>query len=133
MAQARCACGDVVVTLTGEPNATVLCHCKDCQRRTGSPFGVGNYYAPDQATVSGTPKAYERACESGAKLRNFFCPNCGTTVYWLAGPELDRFGVATGTFDEPDGRLPDRSVYENRKHAWVDMSPIALRYPGART
>ncbi|MDF1791670.1 MAG: GFA family protein [Thalassobaculaceae bacterium] len=133
MATARCACGEIVLTIAGEPNATVLCHCKDCQRRTGAPFGVGNYYTPDQVRISGSPKVYERGTDSGNRMRNFFCPSCGTTVYWLAGPALDRLGVATGTFDEPDGAVPVRSVYEARKHDWVDTSCIALRYSLART
>ena len=132
MANARCACGEIVLTITGDPSATVMCHCKDCQRRTGAPFGVGNYYTLDQVEISGTPKAYERGTDSGKRLRNYFCPSCGTTVYWLAGPELDRLGVATGCFDQPDGALPNRSVYEYGKHAWVDTSPIPLRFPRAK-
>ena len=132
MATARCACGELVVTITGEPNATVLCHCKDCQRRTGAPFGVGNYYTPDQIEITGSAKAYERATDVGNRMRNFFCPSCGTTVYWLAGPALDRVGVATGCFDEPDGAMPHRSVYEERKHVWVETGAIAQRFPRGR-
>lgn len=132
MATARCACGDIVLTITGEPNGTSMCHCKDCQRRTGSPYGVGYYYTPEQVEIAGSPKAYERGTDSGNRLRNFFCPRCGTTVYWLVGPQLERVGVAVGCFDEPDGALPYRSVYEIRKHAWVDTSAIAQRFPRSR-
>lgn len=74
MAKARCACGEIVLTITGTPSATVMCHCKDCQRRTGSPFGVGNYYTPDQVEIAGSPKTYERGTDSGNRLRNFFLP-----------------------------------------------------------
>ena len=49
--QARCACGDLTVTLPGPSSAVVACHCEDCQRRTGSPFGVGAYYSSDAVQV----------------------------------------------------------------------------------
>ena len=45
---------------------------------------------------------------------------------------FERVGVAVGCFDEPDGALPSRSVYEIRKHAWVDTSAIAQRFPRSR-
>lgn len=73
MATARCACGEIVLTITGKPSATSIYHCKDYERRTGGPFGVGNYDTLDQVDVSGDPKVYERGGDSANRLRNFFC------------------------------------------------------------
>ena len=45
MGDARCSCGAVTLSFPEKPSRIVVaCHCIDCQRRTGAPFGVGAYY-----------------------------------------------------------------------------------------
>src|SRR6185312_10578977 len=44
---AKCACGGVSATAEGEPAMVSMCNCMECQRRTGSPFGVGVYFPKD--------------------------------------------------------------------------------------
>src|SRR5215216_3989981 len=57
MGDARCSCGAVTLSLPKEPSKLVVaCHCIDCQRRTGAPFGVGAYYPADVVIISGTSK-----------------------------------------------------------------------------
>lgn len=46
--EAACQCGRLVIRCSGEPAAVSLCHCLDCQRRTGSVFGVGAFFAREQ-------------------------------------------------------------------------------------
>jgi hypothetical protein len=83
MADARCSCGAVTLSLPVEPSKIVVaCHCIDCQRRTGAPFGVGAYYPADVVIISGTSKEFTHAAASGGKIHNYFCPQCGSTVYW---------------------------------------------------
>jgi hypothetical protein len=84
MIDARCSCGALALSLPGPTNRVAACHCIECQRRTGAPFGVGAFYPAEAVTTSGTPKEYVRAAESGGKVRFYFCPNCGSTVYWKA-------------------------------------------------
>src|SRR5436190_11952466 len=81
--QARCTCGELSLTVEGEPILVGVCHCLECQRRTGAPFGSGAFFSVDQVVQrSETTRPYERIGGSGAKLIFHFCPACGSTVYW---------------------------------------------------
>lgn len=84
MIDARCSCGALALSLPGPSQLVVACHCVDCQRRTGAPFGVGAFYPVETVTITGTPKPYVRTAASGGKVRSYFCPDCGSTVYWQA-------------------------------------------------
>ena len=99
MGDARCSCGAVKLSLPEEPSQIVVaCHCIDCQRRTGAPFGVGAYYPAEVVTISGTSKEFTHAAASGGKIHNYFCPQCGSTVYWKLSnlPALIAVAVAVG-------------------------------------
>src|SRR5215472_2087002 len=111
---AQCSCGSLRVGTTGDP-IVVLCHCRECQRRTGAPFGVGAYFKKEQVQSSGNEKIYERGSDSGRKLRMHFCPECGTTVYWEAELRPDHYGVAVGAFAARGSR--HRSAQSGRKRA----------------
>jgi hypothetical protein len=72
MIDARCSCGAIILSLREPSRLVAVCHCVDCQRRTGAPFGVGAYYPADVVTISGTPKEFTRAAASGGKVYNYF-------------------------------------------------------------
>lgn len=127
MIDARCNCGAVSLSLPGPSRLVVACHCVDCQRRTGAPFGVGAFYPADVVTISGTPKEYIRAAASGGTVHNFFCPDCGSTVYWKADNLPAMIGVAVGAIAAADNPAPVKSVFEQSKHAWVEI-PGAEHY-----
>lgn len=97
-----------------------LCHCIECQRRTGSPFGVGAYYEAAQVSLSGLSHVYEREVE-GRKLSFHFCPACGSTVYWRTANHPGRYGIAVGAFADPHFPPPARSVFERSRHVWVGV------------
>ena len=60
MADARCSCGALALTLSEPSKLVVACHCLDCQRRTGAPFGVGAFYPIDAVAISGAQKVHPR-------------------------------------------------------------------------
>ena len=122
MIDARCSCGAVSLSLAGPSSLVAACHCLECQRRTGAPFGVGAFYPVEAVTVSGTPKEYVRAAASGGRVRYDFCPDCGSTVYWKADSLPTMMAVAVGAIADPNYPAPVRSVFERSKHAWVEIS-----------
>jgi hypothetical protein len=75
-------------------------------------MGVGAYYSRSKVSVSGESKTFARPTDSGKGLTNYFCPTCGTTVYWIAGIAPDLIGVAVGGFADPAFPPPNRSVWE---------------------
>ncbi|HUC19651.1 MAG TPA: GFA family protein [Acetobacteraceae bacterium] len=116
---ARCCCGSLGAEVTGEPALVGACHCMECQRRTGSPFGVSTYFPKAQARVEGLGKVYMRDSDSGRKIEFHFCPNCGSTVFWHAEFVPELIGIAFGAFADPSIPSPKVSVWERARHPWV--------------
>lgn len=121
MEEAKCACGSLKAHVTGEPAMVIMCHCTDCQRRTGAPSGVGAYFPADKVTIAGETKTYSRSSDAGRSLTNHFCPTCGTTVYWEAEAFPGIYGVAAGCFNDPAFPPPQRSSFSRSKYAWVHV------------
>jgi hypothetical protein len=121
MIDARCSCGALTLTLPGSSKLVVACHCLDCQRRTGGPFGVSAFYAIEAVVVSGTAKEFTRDAASGGKVHSYFCPSCGSTVYWKADRLPSMIGVAVGALADPKYPPPVRSIFEQSKHDWVQI------------
>ena len=116
---AQCQCGALTVKAEGEPESIVMCSCVDCQRRSGSPFGEGAYFSRKQLTVSGDAREYVRIADSGKHFHQYFCPACGTTLYFYSDRDPDRVGVAVGGFADANFPPPHRSVFDRSKQAWI--------------
>jgi hypothetical protein len=128
MISARCSCGAVSLSLPRLPNLVAACHCLECQRRTGAPFGVGAFYPVDAVTVSGTPKEYVRVGDSSGKIRCYFCPDCGSTVFWKPDKFPAMIGVAVGTIADPHFPAPVKSVFERSKHPWLEIKGVDVEH-----
>lgn len=97
--RAECSCGQLKVTCNGEPVRVSVCRCTACQRRTGSPFG-------QQARLSITFR---------------FCPTCASTVYFDIDKMPGFIAVPVGAFANATFPAPKASMYESRKHAWLNL------------
>jgi hypothetical protein len=128
---AHCSCGSLRVETTGEPTTVSACHCLECQRRTGAPFGVGVYFEKAQVRAEVASKVYIREVQEGRKVRFRFCPECGTTVYWDLDGRPDQIGVAFGAFADPSFPAPTRSVWEESRHSWVAFGHDLGHFPQA--
>lgn len=116
---ATCACGKLSVTCVGDPIRISVCHCLDCQRRTGSTYGVGAFFARDDVEANGRFRTYGRRSDSGSAVNFHFCPDCGSTVFWEAERLPNAVAVAVGSFADPTFPAPSQSVYNERRHPWV--------------
>lgn len=119
MRAAQCQCGALTAAAEGEPDAVVVCSCTECQRRTGSVFASNAYYPRERLTLNGDACEYVRIADSGQAFHSFFCPTCGTTLYFFSARDPSRVGIAVGAFADPAFPKPDRSVFDESKHAWV--------------
>ena len=128
MTIARCCCGAITLALAEPSQLVVACHCIDCQRRTGAPFGVGAFYRAEAVTISGTATKFSRVADSGAMVHAYFCPTCGSTVYWRAERMPEMIGVAVGAMADPDFPPPMRSVFERSKHAWIELDVAGIEH-----
>jgi hypothetical protein len=118
---AACSCGQLRVTVEGEPLRVSVCHCLACQRRTGSAFGFQARFPRDRVSIEGDSREYVRISDEGEPRTFNFCPECGGTVYYVLGSAPDVVAVPVGAFADPGFPEPGRSVWESRKHAWVTL------------
>lgn len=128
MIDARCSCGALALSLPGPTKLVAACHCLECQRRTGAPFGVGAFYPVEAVKISGEPREYVRAGESGGKVRCYFCPGCGSTVFWKPDKLPAMIGVALGAIADPNFPAPIKSVFERSKHPWVAITGTPVEH-----
>ena len=99
-----CLCGQIRFEVEGLPSRVSVCHCRYCQLRTGSAFGVSVYFPTNKITViSGNLQDYSLETESGNTLKIERCSNCGTSLFWQIDtkPYLELKGTAGGTYDPP--------------------------------
>lgn len=112
-----------------------MCHCRDCQRRSGSVFSIAVFYDRGQVEIAGQSKTYERPSASGFPVAFHFCGDCGANVFWFPARMPSRIGVAAGAFADPDFPAPEQSVWGKDRHRWVtlpDEMPDFLENPPPR-
>lgn len=120
--EARCLCGELTIKVQGNPKLSLACNCTNCQRRTGSAFGVGAYFENNQVIKkSGEPKHYQVITDSGKNITSSFCSNCGSTVYWKAEIFQELTAIAVGCFADPNFPEPSVSVWNQSKLKWVEF------------
>ncbi|KAL5344277.1 hypothetical protein ACLOAV_010781 [Pseudogymnoascus australis] len=122
-ATGSCLCGNIKVTIVGEPVKNILCHCTDCHKITGSHFSDNAQVLDKNFTlVSGTPKQFTKTADSGSEITSHFCGDCGTTLWrsgiFFPGGKI----VKSGIMDDPKWQGEQRPVGElfaESKTAWL--------------
>jgi len=116
---ASCSCGQLRVSCEGEPVRVSICHCLECQKRTGSVFATQARFPRQAVTIEGRATQWARRGDSGASATFHSCPVCASTVYWEPSSLPDFVSVAVGAFADPGFPPPYVSVYEERQHPWA--------------
>ena len=118
---AQCHCGSLRAKISGDPLMVSLCHCRDCQRRTGAVAGSGAIFEKSEVTIEGERKVFVRDAAQGRTVRFHFCPNCGTSLYWEGDFNPNLCVVAVGAFADPTFPAASVSVFEQSKHEWLHL------------
>lgn len=116
-----CACGKVRYRLTDDPIVVHCCHCRSCQRETGSAFVLNAVIEADRVELLGDePERIDTPSDSGNGQPTFRCPDCKVALwshYSGAGDKADF--VRVGTLDDPDACPPDVHIFTRSKQPWV--------------
>jgi hypothetical protein len=117
-----CACGSVRYRLASAPMFVHCCHCRDCQRQTGSAFVLNALIEADRVRlVSGDVYGAEVPTDSGRPHVIYRCRSCKIAVWSnYGGVDKLRF-VRIGTLDEPAVLTPDVHIYVRSKLPWVKL------------
>jgi hypothetical protein len=113
--QGGCLCGAVRYATSSEPVRMTYCHCKFCQRATGSAYMVEPIFQKTSfEIIAGKGSTYSQASEgSGKRVTINFCATCGTKLFLAFERFPEIFGVYGGTFDDPNWfeRTPEMSKH----------------------
>jgi hypothetical protein len=108
----------VRLTVGGEPDAVVYCHCGDCRRSNGAPVSLFVGYPRTWIELEqAAPKVYE----SAPGVRRSFCGECGTPMFYEDEALAGEIYVAIGVFDDPEAFEPREHSWFSRKLPWLDI------------
>lgn len=97
-----CACGAIRYRLNDKPMFVHCCHCRDCQRLTGSAFVVNAIIENDNITLlTGAPRPTSVPTASGRPHDIYRCETCQTALWSDYGHRPNYRFVRGGTFDDP--------------------------------
>ncbi|MEQ8246421.1 MAG: GFA family protein [Alphaproteobacteria bacterium] len=118
----QCHCGAIRFEAEIEPADVVICHCTDCQTFSGSAFRVSAFTQPHTfAITAGRPTIYLKTGSSGAKRRQAFCPDCGTSIY--SSDDVDPppvFAVRVGGLRQRAELKPTKQIWCGSQRDWLN-------------
>src|SRR5260221_10330975 len=116
-----CTCKAVRYRMESKPLIVHCCHCRWCQRETGTAFALNAVIEAGRVTaLSGELEIIDTPSNSGKGQKIARCPTCKIAVwsnYAGGGPAL-RF-IRVGTLDEPNQFPPDVHIYTQSKQPWI--------------
>ena len=116
-----CQCESVRYVFEGEPLMTYACHCRDCQRRTGSAFSEGILILADQIVLEGEMSSWQRKSDTDvAKLRHS-CASCGNIIYGTADNMTGLWLLQAGTLDDTSAVQPEMHMWIQSAQPWITL------------
>lgn len=121
LARGGCTCRAVRYAMRGKPLIVHCCHCRWCQRETGTAFALNAVIEADRVTLlEGSPEMVLTPSASGKGQKIARCPQCRIALWsnYSGAGEALRF-VRVGTLDDPDACPPDIHIYTESRQPWV--------------
>lgn len=114
-----CQCGSVRYKLEGPIIRLNICHCSDCQRQSGSAFGMSLVISPETFQLtSGVLKNFEITADSGRSKIGAFCSGCGVRIYNRTSALMS---IKAGTLDDVSWLVPNGHYWTRSKQPWVQI------------
>ena len=114
-----CQCGGVRYVFDGDPLMTYACHCRDCQRRTGSAFSEGILIAAEQVSIEGELTRWQRVADTGVDKTRQSCATCGNIIFGTAANMPGLMLLQAGTLDDTSAVQPDVHIWLRSAQPWV--------------
>ncbi|MEK1928306.1 MAG: GFA family protein [Pararhizobium sp.] len=113
-----CLCGAVRYQTVATPKYSGFCHCRDCQRATGTGHCCYMIFSRGEVAFTDALKSFSMIGGSGMETVRYFCENCGSQIFGSGPPDDDRWTVYAGTLDDPSLFQPDSAVMTSSRPSW---------------
>src|SRR5271156_2556907 len=124
-----CLCRKVRYSADTEPAFVGVCHCKNCQKASGTAFRVVLAVPKPALSVQGTLETFDDRGDSDKTLHRRFCPECGSSIITegevMPGPPI----VMAGAADDPSWVEPGMEIYCHSAQPWVSLGGERPPFP----
>lgn len=127
----QCLCGEITYSVGVEPVFMGNCHCKDCQRSSGSAYVPAMIFSDQDISISGTAKYFGSEDDSGNVHSRGFCPNCGSQLFGKFSKMPGMIGIKAGTLNETSNYVPMLDFYVASASNWDFMNSEIPKKQGA--
>lgn len=113
-----CACGSFRYQFNGELVMAAHCHCRDCQKSSGS--GSAAVFAANRSNINstGSTSSYKFIGDSGKGVTRHFCTNCGSPLFSDVDILPDLFFFRIASLDDPSQIKPSMHIYCDSSQIW---------------
>lgn len=121
-----CQCRAITYRITGQVLTLFACHCTECQKQSGSAFGLALWVKAHTLDIDGpTPSRWTRQTPSGRQMHCDFCPACGTRLFHRIEGNGDVLSLKPGTLDGQVLPPPVAQVWTGSAHPWALLERVA--------
>lgn len=124
-----CLCGAVRYECTADPLFMGNCHCRDCQKATGSGYETDIGVPAAALKISGKVKYHETKAASGNSLSRGFCPECGARLFSKTSGYPDLAMFTATSLDDPSQYHPTMDIFTASAQPWDHMNPALAKFP----
>lgn len=126
-----CGCGAVRYEFSGEPIIALNCHCRDCQRASGSAYASLLVVSEESfRLISGAPRYHSKLSDRGTTMQRGFCADCGSPLSLLE-PHRPKFVfLQAASLDDPASHKPTMDIFTDSAHPWDSLNPALEKHAG---
>jgi hypothetical protein len=125
--QGGCACGTIRYELTSAPIAVYACHCRDCQKIAGAAFSMAMpVFRKHLNILSGELRTWIRTADSGSKIPQRFCADCGTRLFTEPPSSTNTCTLRPGTLDDTGWFKPVAHFWVKSAQSWVQTGDVLI-------
>jgi hypothetical protein len=124
-----CLCGKVRYSADAEPAFVGVCHCKNCQKGTGTAFAIVVALPTPALNVQGALQTFTGRGDSGKATYRRFCPECGSALIDEAEVMPNVTMIMAGTLDDASWVKPGMEIFCDSAQPWVELGGERQRFP----
>ncbi len=129
MITGSCLCGQLSYELDEtKTEAALHCHCKDCQKVTGSGKATIVMLPRDSVKLSGEHKLYKSRGTDGSHVGRGFCPICGSQMLTFVEEIPDHVFVKAGTMDDSSWVKPEANCWHESESTWSPVNTAVMSF-----
>jgi len=126
-----CLCGRVRYESKGAALFGVVCHCRDCQRASGTGHVPVMGFWKSALSVTGETRSYAAVGSSGRLAVRHFCPNCGSMLFGVPEIVPDLVTLYVGSLDDPGAFRPQHAQFVRDRPEWGRLALAIAEYETA--